>query len=308
VKIAILGVGAMGSVYAGLLASADHEVSAVDLDEEHVATIRASGLRVEGASGDRTVRIAATTVASEIGPVELVVIATKSADARAAAVSALPLLGPVLAIQNGLGAADAVGEVVGRERLLVGVAGGFGASLVAPGHAHHHGFERLRLGEHEGPATARTRRIAGAWREAGFNVEACDDVERIVWEKLICNVAFSGTCSVLERTIGEVIGDPDAWAIATRCAEEALLVARALRVPVAVADAAAYVRDFGLAIPGARPSVLLDLLAGRRCEIEWINGSIPPRAERVGLAAPANDLVTRLVLAKQAAEATSRPG
>ena len=70
-------------------------------------------------------------------------------------------------------------------------------------------------------------------------------------------------------------------------------------MPVAIADAASYVREFGLAIPGARPSVLLDLLAGRPTEIEWINGSIVREGRRVGIPAPTNDLVTTIVLAKQ---------
>ena len=301
-RIAVVGAGAMGSVYAALLASAGAEVWAVDVDARHVEAIRAGGLRVEGASGDRTVRIGATTTPDEVGPAELVVIATKAMNAEAAARSSGPLIGAdttVLTIQNGLGAADAVANVVGGERLMVGVAGGFGASVVAPGHVHHHGFELLRLGEHGGPVTARTERIADVWRRAGLKVKTYDHVNQLVWEKLICNVAFSGPCAVLERPIGEVISNSHAWSIASSCAEEALQVARASGVPVAIGDAASYVRDFGLAIPGARPSVLLDLLAGRPTEIEWINGSIVREGRRVGIPAPTNDLVTTIVLAKQ---------
>jgi 2-dehydropantoate 2-reductase len=302
VKIAIVGAGAMGSVYAALLASVGAEVWAVDVNVEHVEAIRARGLRVEGASGDRTVRIGATTNPDEAGPVDLVVVATKSMHAQVAARSLGPLLGAdttVLTIQNGLGAADVVADVVGAGRLMVGVAGGFGASVVGPGHVYHHGLELLRLGEYAGPVTARTEQVADAWRQAGFAVKTYDDVGQLVWEKLICNVAFAGPCAVLELTIGEAIDNPHAWSVATRCAEEALEVARALGVVVAVDDAAAYVRRYGLAIPGARPSVLLDLLAGRPCEIEWINGSIPREGRRLGLQAPTNDLVTTLVLAKQ---------
>ena len=304
-KIAVVGVGAMGSVYAGLLASGGHEVWAVDVNQEHIDAIRAGGLRVEGASGDRVVAISATTDPEEVGEVELVVIATKAMNVQAAARSASPLIGAdttVLAIQNGLGAAETVAEATGGERLMIGVAGGFGASVVAPGHVHHHGFELLRLGEHQGPVTARTERIAAAWRQAGFNVKTYDNVEQLIWEKLICNACFSGPCGLLELTVGEVLDNPHAWSIASRCAEEAFQVARALGVPVAIEDSTAYVHSFGQAIPGARPSVLLDLLAGRPCEIEWINGAIPRQAQRVGLSAPTNEAITTLVLAKQAAQ------
>jgi 2-dehydropantoate 2-reductase len=294
----------MGSVYAGLLASAGNDVAVVDVDPAHVEAIRAHGLRVEGASGERTVRIAATTSPAEVGVVELLVIATKAFDARAAAASARPLVGDetaVLTIQNGLGAADAVAEVVPEDQLLVGVAGGFGASIAAPGHAHHHGMELVRLGERSGPVTARTERVASAWREAGFTVRTYDDVERLLWEKLICNACYAGLCGVLELTIGEVIDNPDAWSIASRCAHETLDVARARGVALAIGDCDAYVREFGLAIRDARPSLLLDLLAGRPTEIEWINGAVPRTGAAVGVPAPTNAFLTTLVLAKQAA-------
>jgi 2-dehydropantoate 2-reductase len=293
----------MGSVYAGLLAVAGHDVSAVDVNAEHVEAIRARGLRISGVSGDRTVPIAATTDAADVGEVELVVIATKSMAAGAAAESAGPLIGPetsVLTIQNGLGAADLVAEVVGGERLVVGVAGGFGASIAAPGHAHHHGMELVRLGEHSGPVTERTERVADAWRQAGFEVRAYDDVNRLLWEKLICNACFAGIGGLLELTIGEVIDNPHAWPVASRCAQEALDVGRARGVDLDIPDCEAYVLDYGRAIPDARPSLLLDLLAGRPTEVEWINGSVPREGAKVGVPAPANELVTKLVLAKQA--------
>lgn len=292
----------MGSVYAGLLGAAGNDVTAVDVNGEHVEAIRQRGLRVSGASGERVVQMAATTRPAAVGVVELVVIATKAMDARVAAGSAEPLIGPqttVLTIQNGLGAADAVAEVVDERQLVVGVAGGFGASLVEPGHAHHHGMELVRLGERTGPAGARCERIADVWRAAGFTVKTYDDVSRLLWEKLICNACYAGVCGLLELTIGEVVESPHAWAIASRCAQEALDVGRACGVNLEIADCAAYVRDYGLAIPGARPSLLLDLLAGRPTEVEWINGSVPREGEKVGVEAPTNALITSLVLAKQ---------
>jgi 2-dehydropantoate 2-reductase len=303
-KIAIVGTGAMGSVYAGLLGSAGHEVWAVDRSREHVDAIRAHGLRVEGASGDRVVPINATTDPAEAGEVELVVLATKAMDVAAAAESARPLVGPatvVLSIQNGLGGPDAAAAVLGDERVAVGVVGGFGASVVAPGHAHHHGFELVRLGERTGPVTPRIEAIAELWRDAGFTVRTYDDVGRLVWEKLVCNVAFSGTCTVLGRTIGEVIGDDDAWAIASRCAVEAFEVARALKVELGFDDPVVYVREFGLAIPGAKPSMLLDLEAGRRTEVDFINGAVPRAGSGVGVAAPFNETVGALVRALERA-------
>src|SRR5213078_2364104 len=207
-RIAIVGAGAMGSVYAGILGDAGNDVWAVDVWVAHVEAIRADGLVVEGASGSRTVRVQATSDPGEVGVCDLVVIATKAMDVESAAVAANALLGAdtvVLAIQNGLGSADRIAAVLGEERVAIGVVGGFGASIVGPGHVHHNGWELVRLGERRGPATPRIRRIAQTWIDAGFRVQVYDDVDQLVWEKLICNVCFSGTCTILERRIGAVL-------------------------------------------------------------------------------------------------------
>ena len=217
--------------------------------------------------------------------------------------AARPLLGPdtvVLPIQNGLGSADRVAAVLGEERVAIGVAGGFGASIVAPGHVHHNGWELVRLGERHGSVTPRIERVAEVWSRAGFRVETYDDVDRLVWEKLVCNVCFSATCAILERTIGEVLDDASAWSVASGCAREAYDVARARGIALSFDEPVAYVRAFGEAIRGARPSMLLDLLAGRPSEIDVLNGAIPPAAREVGLAAPVNETVSALVRAKSA--------
>lgn len=301
-KIAVVGCGAMGSVYAGLLASAGHEVWAIDTWREHIEAIRSSGLRVQGASGDRTVPVCATTNAAEAGYCDLVIIATKAMHVAKAAQSVRPLIGPdtvVISIQNGLGGPDAAAKVLGRERVAVGVVGGFGASIKAPGHAHHNGWELVRLGEFSGPVTPRLEKIADVWRSGGFRVKCFDDIDQLVWEKLICNVCYSGTCTVLQRPILEVIEDPDAWQVASGCAKEAYAVARARKVRLDIDDPVEYVRAFGLKIPNARPSMLLDHMAARASEIDAINGAIPPAAHAVGLTAPYNEAISALVRAKE---------
>ncbi|MCW5620176.1 MAG: 2-dehydropantoate 2-reductase [Burkholderiales bacterium] len=301
-KIAVMGTGAMGSVYAALLAAAGHEVWAIDAWREHVEAMRTNGLRLEGASGDRTVRVHATGDASEAGICDLVIIATKAMHVEQAAQACKPLLGAdsvVLSIQNGLGGPDTAARVLGRERVMVGVVGGFGASMRGPGHAHHNGWELVRLGEFGGPITPRLQRVAQTWESGGFRVKCFDDIDQLIWEKLICNVCFSGTCTITERTIAEVMADPDTWAVASGCACEAYQVAVARGVKLDIEDPVAYVHNFGSKIPGARPSMLLDHLAGRMSEIESINGAIPPAAEALGLQAPYNSVISALVRAKE---------
>lgn len=302
-KIAIVGCGAMGSVYAGLFASAGHEVWAIDRWAEHIEAMKKNGLRLEGKSGDRTVKVNATTQAKDAGPCDLVVLATKAMQVAPAAESIKSLLGkdtPVLSIQNGLGGPEAAAEILGRERVMVGVVGGFGASMKGPGHAHHNGMELVRLGEFGGPITPRLKRVEETWSGAGFRVKVFDDIDQLVWEKLICNCAYSGPCGLAECTTEEVMNDPDLARVSAACATEAYAVAKAKGVKLGFTDPVAYVRDFASKIPKARPSVLLDLMAKRKSEIDVINGSIPRVGKQVGVAAPVNETITALVRAKEA--------
>ena len=292
----------MGSVYAGLFASAGHEVWAIDRWREHVEAMRKNGLRLEGASGDRTVKVHATTDTKEAGPCDLVILATKAMHVEEAAKKIDVLLKketPVLSIQNGLGGPDSAAAVLGKDRVMVGVVGGFGASMRAPGHAHHNGMELVRLGEFGGPITERLKKVEELWRGAGFRVKLFDDIDQLVWEKLICNCAYSGPCAIAERTVGEVMADPDLSRVSAACAVEGFAVAIKKGVKLGFDDPVGYVRDFGSKIPNARPSVLLDLLAKRKSEIDVINGSIPRVGKELGLAAPVNQTVTALVREKE---------
>ena len=285
-RIAIIGTGAMGSIYAALLADAGHDVWAVDVWPEHVAAMNRNGLRVEGKSGDRTVRLNATTKAADVGKADLVIIATKADGVEAAAQAATDILRddtPVLAIQNGLGSAEKVANILGDYRIIQGVVGGFGASMKGPGHAHHNGMEFVRLGEYAGPKTERLEQVAEIWRSGGFKVLTFDDIHKMVWEKLICNV----------------VADTHAFAVASACATEAFTVARAKGIALDFDDPVTYVANFASKIPNARPSMLLDHMAGRRCEIDVINGAIPREGARVGVATPVNDIVCALIRAKE---------
>ncbi|BBU32558.1 2-dehydropantoate 2-reductase (plasmid) [Burkholderia sp. THE68] len=302
-KVAIVGCGAMGSVYAGLMVSAGHDVHAVCLWPDHVAAMQEKGLRVEGASGDRTVPIHASTTTDGIGACDLVIIATKAFDVEAASRASEQLLGPktvVQTIQNGLGSADKAAAILGANRIAVGVVGGFGASIRAPGHAHHNGMEMIRFGAYQGLLTEDLEASAEIWRSAGFKVAIFEDLNQMVWEKLIMNVAFSGTTCATGLTIGEVMSNADAWSVAKGAAEEAIAVAKAAGIHLDVGDPIEHIKKLGSKIPNARPSMLLDYNLGRRGEVDAINGSISREGRKYGIPTPVNDTVVAIIRAREA--------
>ena len=139
------------------------------------------------------------------------IIATKAFDVEAAARSCAPLLGDetvVQTIQNGLGSPEIAAPILGPDRVAVGVVGGFGASLRGPGHAHHNGMEMIRFGPYAGLPAGPLRDAAAIWESAGFKVALFDDIQQMVWEKLIMNVAFSGSSCATGLTIGAILADP----------------------------------------------------------------------------------------------------
>ena len=303
-KILVMGVGAMGSVYAALLADAGHEVWAVDTWVEHVEAINRQGLRLEGASGDRVVTsIRATTDVSEVGPCDLCLIATKASGVGPAARAAAPVIGSsalVLTIQNGLGAGERITHHIAADNVLLGVADGFGASMQGPGHAHHNSMKLIRIGELGGGLTPRLQQVEKVWKDAGFDAKAFENITQLIWEKFLCNVTFSAPCTTFNETVGELMADADHWAIALGAMNEAYEIACTKGIPLGFDDPVAYVTAFGAGMPHARPSMLLDHMTGRVSELDAINGIVPVLGREVGVATPFNDTLTAILRQREA--------
>jgi 2-dehydropantoate 2-reductase len=303
-KIAVFGVGAMGSVYAGLMAEAGHEVWVVDIWQAHVRAINQSGLRIEGASGDRVVAgIRATMNPEDVGICDLYVLATKASGVGPAAQKISPLMGPesmLITIQNGLGAGERIAEFMPTERVLLGVADGFGASIRGPGHVHHSAMNLIRVGEMNGGMSERLLQLADVWQQAGFNAQAFEDIDQLIWGKYICNVAFSGPCTVFDRTLGELMADPASWAIAKGCALEVYALGQAKGINFTFDDAIEYVTAFGRKMPDARPSMLLDHQARRPSEIDAINGMAVELGRQWQIPTPYNEVLTAVIRQREA--------
>ena len=304
-KIAVVGTGAMGSVYAGLLADAGNEVWAIDTWTDHLDAISRDGLRVEGASGDRTVKsVKAVRDVAEAGECDLYIIATKASGVGPAAEAIAPVMGPdslVLTIQNGLGSGERIARFMPTANVLLGVADGFGASMKGPGHAHHNAMKLIRLGEMNGGVTDRLARVEAVWQQAGFNAKAFEDINQLIWEKFLCNVTFSAPCTVFDCVIGELMGNPDWWEIATGCTKEAHACGMAKCINFSFDDPVAYVTAFGAGMPNARPSMLLDHMAKRPSEIDAINGMVPVLGRELGIATPYNDTLSAVVRRREEA-------
>ncbi len=304
-KIAIFGTGAMGSIYAGLMAGAGHETYAVDVWQDHVDAINRNGLRLEGASGNRVIQgIRATTNAADVGECDLYLLATKASGVEPAAQEIAPLMGPdsmVITIQNGLGAGERIARFMPTDRVLLGVADGFGASIKGPGHAQHSAMNLIRLGEMNGGMSDRLLEITTTWQQAGFNARAFEDIDQLIWGKYICNVSISGPCAVFDYTLGELMADPAAWAIAQGCAREVETLGRTRGISFDFEDPVDYITAFAKKMPDARPSMLLDHHAGRASEIDVLNGMAVELGREMGIETPFNEVLTAIIRQRERA-------
>ena len=138
------------------------------------------------------------------------------------------------------------------------------------------------------------------WCDAGFNVKAFDDVHLMIWEKFLCNVTLSAPCAAFDVKVGELMANADAWAVALGCTMEAYRVGVAKGIVFPFDDPVRYVTEFSATIPDASPSMRLDHLAGRRSEIDVINGQVVELSRELGLAAPYNETLCAIVRQREA--------
>ncbi|MDG1937138.1 MAG: 2-dehydropantoate 2-reductase [Paracoccaceae bacterium] len=298
-KIAVVGAGAMGSVYAAKFATSGHQVLAVDPWQDHVEAINSAGLKIQGPDGEATVLgIKATTDVKDCGHCDLFVIATKASAVGAAARAIKPYVDlntVVLTIQNGLGAGDRIATHLATANVLLGVADGFGASMKGPGHVHHNAMKLIRLGEMSGGRSDRLEELEGIWQGAGFNARAFEDIHQLIWEKLLCNVTLSAPCSVFECNVGELRSSDEHWLIALGCMQEAYKCGLAQGIAFSFDDPQSYVTAFADMMPAANPSMRLDHFSKRESEIDFINGAIPALGQRHNIATPYNQTLSAIV-------------
>ena len=297
-NITIVGAGAMGSFFGGLLAESGNDVTLVDVNDAHIGAISANGLRLETDNGDRQVRslrVCRPEGASDLP--QLLVVFTKTLHTAAALSGVRHLIGPdvhVLSLQNGLGNVEKITEFVSPERILIGVTT-WPADMVAPGHVHSHGKGVVRLMAADGVSRPIVSQVTETLSDAGLECTSDSTVWAAIWEKVAFNAALNSICAVSGCTVDQLGLVPDGKRLADEVVVEVLSVAQRLGIEVNVAKCKATVAGAIAQHKGHKPSMLQDVLAGRRTEIEAINGAAVAAAERVNLKLPTTETLLSLV-------------
>lgn len=293
-KIAILGAGAVGGYYGGLLARSGNEVTFIARGA-HLAAIRQHGLRVESIHGDFEVCPAqATDNPATVGPVELLLVTVKSYDLETAATAARPLVGPetaVLPLLNGLDAAERLATVLGDKPVLVGLTH-ISASIAAPGVIRQVSpLRRITFGERNGAITPRARHIRDLLEAGGIEVVLTPAAQVALWEKFLFIASIGGICCLTRLPIGPVLTTPQLRQLYLEALQEVEAVARARGVALPDDIVERTLRLSEQFAPQTKPSMLADLEAGRRLELEAMSGTVVRYGREVEVPTPIHTLI-----------------
>ena len=304
-KIAVLGgAGAMGGIFGGRLSRAGNDVTLVDVAMPAIEAINAHGLRIEAKDGSTsTYEVRATAEPSEIGPVDLIMNFVKCYHTHAAIGAAAPMIGPetaILTLQNGWGNAQKIGDLVGHERVLVGLTYHSG-TLLGPGHVKHPGTGVTYVGEVGGEMTPRLQAVASALGAAGFEVTKSASILTEVWKKLCLNVCTLPTAALLRFFAHQLVEHPAAMAEMQALLQEVVAVAHAQDIPLDYDERWASITGLLEKAIGGKASMLQDVEALRRTEIDVINGAIVEAGARLGVPTPHNQAMVNMIRALEAA-------
>lgn len=314
-RIAILGAGAMGSVFGGHLALAGHDVTLVDIRRDHMEAVARDGLDMRTPDGKSTiVRLAATSDPATLGPVELVIVLAKGFATADAARSIVHAVGPdtwIATVQNGLGNDRRLADVFGPERVVPGTTT-VGAEQYQPGVTIMNAAAANRTSiTHLGPPRGAASppdgvgAIARALSDAGLPAEALDSADLVIWTKLALAGPMGPLTAVLRRTVRDVANDSHALAIIRDMFDEIVSVAHAAGVPLDRDEAWAHsVATFRGAGPHVT-SMAADVLARRRTEIDSFCGEVARLGDELGVPTPVNRTIWRQITAIESTYADS---
>jgi 2-dehydropantoate 2-reductase len=304
IRVAVLGAGAVGCYYGGMLARAGHRVVMIGRPV-HVDAFRKSGLHFEGLKFDEQVPVEASTDAGAVRGAQLVLFCVKSTDTETAAAQIAPHLDSgalVVNLQNGVDNAERIQARVSNPVVpaVVYVA----TEMKGPGHLKHHGRGDLVIGSLDVNSSKEPSEKIKSWFEAaGVPVAISDNVAGELWAKLVVNCAYNAISAITQLPYGEMIEGPGIRAVMRDVIEETLAVAKASGVTMAP-DLLAKTYKIAEAMPTQYSSTAQDLARGKPTEIDHLNGLVLRRGEALGVPTPANRALHALVKLLESAART----
>jgi len=300
IRVAVLGAGAVGCFFGGMLARAGHRVTLIGRPV-HVDAFKKSGLHFEGLKFDEHIAVDASTEAGAVRGARLVLFCVKSTDTEPAAAQIAPFLAAdaiVVNLQNGVDNTERIQEILRSARILCPVVPAVvyvATEMAGPGHLKHHGRGDLVIGSLDGNISSELlQNLKVQFEKASIPVQISDNVAGELWAKLVVNCAYNALSAITQLPYGKLIEGAGIRETMRAVVEETLAVAKASGVRMAP-GMLARVYKIAEAMPTQFSSTAQDLARGKPTEIDHLNGYVVRRGEALGIPTPANQVLHALV-------------
>lgn len=301
-KVAVVGAGAMGSLYGGYLAATNHDVYLIDVFEEHVRAINKNGLCIIEEGKETYIKnIKATGDAGQVGIVDLALIFVKSTITDIAVRQNHQIFGKntmVLTLQNGLGNIEKINTLVDSKQIIAGTSAN-GASMVEPGKINHAGNGGTIIGEIDGILSTRIEKLRDALNIPQLGpCNISDNVIGLLWDKLLVNVGINPITALTGLKNGELLENQESLHLLDLAVKEGISVANALGIKLTYRDSE-HCKGVARATGDNISSMLSDIKNKRKTEILNINGAIVREGLKHNIPTPINEVLTNLILLRE---------
>lgn len=302
-KIAIIGVGAMGSIYGGHL-SLNNEVYLIDTNETIINYINENGLTLDEDGKSNIYKPKAVTNSNEMPAMDLVILFVKSLYSKAALEENKNIIGKdtyLMTLQNGSGHEDILEEFVDKSHIIIGTTEDNGAVLGA-GHIRRGGVGNTNIGMLIDDNVGFLNQVKSAFDCCGFNVKIHNNIQQLIWNKLFTNVSLSAVTGILQVKIGYIRSNEYAWNMTKALIHEAVEVAHKLGLDADQEKITQDVENVTVKSPEGITSICADLCAGRKTEVDTISGSVVRAAKKAGIKVPTHEFVVNMIHAMEGRE------
>ena len=295
-RIAVIGAGAMGSIYGGHL-SLKNEVYLVDTNAAVVEHLQKEGLKLQENGTDNMYYPKAVTSTEGIAPVDLVILFVKALFSKAALSGNKGIIGPdtyVMTLQNGSGHEDILGEFVPQDHIIIGTTNDNGA-ILGMGYIRHGGVGETNIGMLVEDTGKFLPQLKEALDSCGFVTTIQENIQQLIWDKMFTNVSLSAVTAILSVEMGYIAANEHAWYLAERLVREAAAVARGMGLKADDEKLLAKVRTTSEGSPNGVTSICADIRAGRKTEVDTISGSVVRASKKCGVPAPTHEFVVEMI-------------
>lgn len=294
-KIAVIGAGAMGSLYGGYL-SEKNEVYLIDTDCEKEKVINKNGIKIKEVDKYKVFYPKVILNSNGIGEMDLIIVFVKAIFSKQALEANKSIIGKntfVLTLQNGAGHEDILSQFVSKEHIIIGTTE-HNSSIIETGYINHGGSGKTNIGMLTGN-TEELNDIAKTFNECGFETYIQENIQELIWNKLFVNISASALTGVLQVSLDYLSSNEHAWFLVEKLVDEALAVSKGLGMSFKREEIIEKVKSICVNSHNGFTSIYADIRDHRKTEVDTISGAVVRASKQCNIPAPCNEFIVQMI-------------